>query len=127
MSKSNYAETAVVDWLMGGATPTRPTTRYIAFHTGDPGETGAASEVTATGYVRTVMTFNAASGGAATNASTVNMTMSTAAGTVNYFSIWDAATSGNCLYISNVLGTPRTYGAGDTLTVAAGAITVTEE
>lgn len=32
---ANYAETAVVDWLMGGATPTRPPARFVALHTGD--------------------------------------------------------------------------------------------
>jgi len=130
MSKSNYSEAATLDfWLGGAAAPTRPTTRYIAFHTADPTETGATAELANTGYARTAMTFNAAAspGGTATNSSTVNMTMSGAAGTVTHFSIWDALTTGNCLYVSAALGTPRTYAAGDTLTVAAAAITVTED
>jgi len=127
MSKSNYAETAVVDWLLGGATPTRPSARYLALHTADPGETGATSEVSGNGYARQAVTFNAASSGAATNSSTHTFTASGGNwGTITYFSIWDASTSGNELY-SGALTTSRTINNGESLTVAAAAITVSED
>lgn len=127
MSKSNYAETAVVDWLMGGATPTRPSARYLALHTADPGETGATGEVSTGGYARQAVTFNAASSGAATNSSTHTFTPSGANwGSITYFSVWDAVSAGNCLY-SGALTTARTINDGESLTVAAAAITVSED
>jgi hypothetical protein len=127
MSKANYAETAVVDWLLGGATPTRPTTRYLARHTADPGETGATAEISGNGYARQAVTFGAASGGAASNTSTHTFTAAGGSwGTITYFSVWDASTSGNCLY-SGALTTARTIADTESLTVAAAAITATED
>lgn len=127
MSKANYAETAVVDWLLGGATPTRPSARYLALHTADPGETGATSELSGAGYARQAVTFGAASAGAASNTSSHSFTASGANwGTVTHFSIWDAATTGNCLY-SGALSVSRTINDGESATVASGAITVTED
>lgn len=126
MSKTNYAETAVVDWLLGGAAPTRPTTRYLAFHTADPGETGATSELSGSGYARQAITFGAASSGSASNTSTHTYTATGSWGTVTHFSIWDSLTTGNCLY-KGALATSRTVASGESLTVASGAIVVTED
>lgn len=127
MSKTNYAELAVLDWLLGGATPTRPTARYLALHTADPGETGATGEVATGGYARQAVTFGAASGGAAANSSTHTFTPSGANwGSITHFSIWDAATAGNCLY-SGALTTARAINDGESLTVAAAAISVSED
>lgn len=127
MSKSNYAETAVVDWLLGGATPTRPSARYLALHTADPGETGATSELSGNGYARQAVTFGAAASGAATNTSTHTFTASGGNwGAVTHFSIWDAVSGGNELY-SGALTTSRTINNGESLTVAAAAITVSED
>ena len=127
MSKSNYAENAVLDWLLGGASPTRPTTRYLGFHTADPGETGATGELSGSGYARQAITFGAAASGSASNTSTHTFTAMGSWGTVSHFSIWDAASGGNCLY-KGALTTPRTISSsGESLTVASGAITVTED
>lgn len=127
MSKSNYAEIAVLDWLLGGATPTRPSTRHLALHTADPGETGATGELSGNGYARQAVTFGAAASGATSNTSTHTFTASGGSwGTVTHFSIWDASTSGNCLYVG-ALSTSRTIGDGESGTVAAGDIDVTED
>ena len=68
MAKSTTSANNTLDWQLGGATPTRPTTRFISMHTADPGATGA-SECSGSGYARQSLTFNAASAKAATNAS----------------------------------------------------------
>ncbi|MFN3522230.1 MAG: hypothetical protein ACK4YQ_08265 [Phenylobacterium sp.] len=127
MTKANYAETAVVDWLLGGATPSRPGARYLALHTGDPGETGAANELSGSGYARQAASFGAASSGSASNTSTHTFTAAGGNwGTVTHFSIWDAASSGNCLYVG-ALTTPRTINDGESGTVAAGAVVCSED
>lgn len=127
MSKANYAETAVVDWLLGGATPTRPSARYLALHTADPGETGATSELSGNGYARQAVTFGAASSGSASNTSTHTFTASGGSwGTVTHFSIWDAVTTGNCLYVG-ALSVSRTINNGESGTVAAGAVVCSED
>ncbi len=126
MSKTNYAETAVVDWLLGGATPTRPTTRYLALHTADPTETGSTGELSGSGYSRQAITFGAASSGSASNTSTHTFTATGSWGTVTHFSIWDASTAGNCLY-KGALTTSRTVATGESLTVASAAIVVSED
>jgi hypothetical protein len=125
-AKSNWAESAVLDWLLGGASPTRPTARYLALHTADPGETGATGEVSGNGYARQAVTFGAASSGAVSNTSAHNFTAAGGSwGTVTHFSIWDASTSGNCIYYGT-LAASRTIGDGETGTVAAGDIDITE-
>lgn len=127
MSKSNYAEIAVLDWLLGGATPTRPSARYLALHTDDPGEDGATGELSGGGYARQAVTFDAAASGATSNTSTHTFTASGGDwGTVTHFSIRDAETGGNCLYVG-ALSTSRTIGDGESGTVAAGDIDITED
>ncbi|WP_374576115.1 hypothetical protein [Phenylobacterium sp.] len=127
MSKANYAETAVVDWLLGGATPTRPSARYLALHTADPTDAGATGELSGNGYARQAITFGAASSGSASNTSTHTFTASGGDwGTVSHFSIWDASTSGNCLYVG-ALTTSRTINDGESGTVAAAAIACSED
>ncbi|WP_374572497.1 hypothetical protein [Phenylobacterium sp.] len=127
MSKADYAETAVLDWLLGGATPTRPTGRYLALHTADPTDAGTTGELAGNGYARQAITFDAASGGSAANSSTHTFTASGGDwGTVSHFSIWDASTSGNCLY-TGALTTSRTIADGESGTVAAGAIVCSED
>lgn len=120
---ANWAENAALDWLLGGATPTRPTTRYLALHTADPTEAGTTGELSGLGYARQAITFGAASSGAAANTSTHTFTASGGNwGSVTHCSIWDAVTGGNCIY-KGALTTARTINSGESATVAAGAIT----
>jgi hypothetical protein len=127
LSKTNHAETAVIDWLLGGSAPTRPSARYLALHTASPGEDGSAGELSGNGYARQAATFAAASGGTTTNTSAHSFTADGADwGLVTHFSIWDAASLGNCLY-AGALSTARTIADGDSATVAAGALVVTED
>lgn len=119
---SDWAENAAMDWLMGGASPTRPTTRYVALHTGDPGEIGSNSEVGAgVGYSRQAMTFGASSGGATSNASNIVFGPASGAGfgTVSHVSIWDASSGGNCLW-KGALGASQAVAAGVAYTIPAG-------
>jgi hypothetical protein len=124
--KGDWAENATLDWLLGGSSPTRPTARYIAFHTADPTDVGTTGEQTTNGFTRTAITFGAASGGSSANTSTVDLTISGGSTAITHWSIWDASSGGNLIF-TGAATTGRTYATGDHLTVAAGAITCTED
>jgi len=64
---SDWSETNVLDWLMGGATPTRPTARYLALYTAAPNDAGGGTEVSTGGYARQALTCGAASAGTCSN------------------------------------------------------------
>lgn len=123
MSKSNYLENKVLDHVLGTSSFTMPSQVYVSLHTGDPGETGA-NEVTGGSYARQSCDFNAASGGSATNSTALSFAGMPSA-TVTHIGIWDAATSGNFLYGGDV--TDKVIGSGNTATIAAGQITVSED
>lgn len=126
MSKTNYLENLVLDWVLGGSTPTRPAGRFLALHTADPTEAGNVGELSGSGYARQSITFGAASSGSASNTSTHTFTATGSWGTVSHFSIWDASTAGNPLY-KGALTTARTVNTGESLTVASAAIVVSED
>lgn len=124
MAKSTTSANNTLDWQLGGATPTRPTARYVSMHTADPGSTGA-NECTGSGYARQAITFAAAASKSAANNSTTSNTLSGALGPVTHFGIWDASTAGNFLYGGSV-NTPPTFASGDIAAVASGALTINE-
>lgn len=123
---ADWAETNLLDWLMGGATPTRPSGRYLALHTGAPGETGASNEVSTsgTGYARQAITFGAASGGSAANTNAPTFTNAgTDFGTISHLSVWDASSGGNCLW-QGAATASKIIANGDSYQTAIGAVTV---
>ena len=91
---------------------------FLSLHSGDPGTTGA-NELSGGGYARQAITWAAASGGSVGNAGTASFTT---AGNVavTYFGVWSAATGGT-YYVGGALTAAVT---ATTITVAAGAITV---
>ncbi len=127
-AKTDYAEKIVLDWMLLGATPTRPSAVYLALHTADPTETGAVAELVGNGYARLLVTFGAGVSGAGT-ATSSNAQLFTATGsgfgTVTHASLWDASTSGNALYKGSLTAS-KTIAAGDQLNWAIGSIVVTE-
>jgi len=124
VAKSTTSANNTLDWQLGGATPTRPTTRYVSLHTGDPGSTGA-NEATGSGYSRVAITFNAASAKASTNSNAISQTLTGALGPITFLAVWDASTAGTMLYGATV-STAKTYANGDTWTIAIGALSISE-
>jgi len=124
---SDHAEKLVLDWLMTTGTAARPTTWFVALYTAAPSDSGGGTEVSAGGYSRKSVTFNAAStpGGATSNSGVVTWTASGAAfGTVTHVGILDASTSGNLLW-HGALSASKTVNDGDTIQFAAGNLTLT--
>jgi hypothetical protein len=119
MSISNYAELALLDTLRNTSFAVAAT--YIKLHTGDAGEAGttnAASEAT-----RKAISFSAASSGSMASSATVEWTNVAASETYSHWSLWDAATAGNCLW-SGALASSAAVTAGDTFQITSLTLTL---
>lgn len=108
--------------LSGGLA--RPTTWYVALHTGSPGANGTTNELSGLGYQRQSQTFTV-TGNVATGVSnlTFGPDSTTDWGSVNGFSVWDSLTGGRCLHVGTFTGVA--FAVGDSGTVASSAITFT--
>lgn len=123
---SNYLENKIVDHVLGTATFTKPTNVYLALFLSDPTDAASGTEVTGGGYVRQVITFNAASGGSASSAALVTFTASGSDfGTVTHWAVYDASTSGNMLCYG-ALDSTRIIASGESLGFPIGSIIVTQ-
>ena len=116
---SNYLANKWLDAL-GNATAFSVTTAYVKLHTGDPGAAGTSNAATET--TRKSASFAAAANGAI--ASDADLTWTNIAGSedATHFSAWDNLTTGNFLFSGTITGNP--YTAGDTYTIASGALNV---
>lgn len=123
---SNFAENLVLDWIFTNGAATRPTAWHVALHTADPTEVGNVGELSGNGYTRQAVTLEAAASGATQNTGTLTFGPNTGSnwGSVSHLSIWDAATTGNCLAYG-ALSSPVTINVGDSLTIATGALDIT--
>jgi hypothetical protein len=90
-------------------------------HLGDPGETGASNPAVET--TRKALSCATAASGACVSDADLTWTNVSTTETYSYISIWDASTSGNCLW-SGALTTPKAVTAGDTFTIPSGQLTV---
>ena len=118
MAKSTTSANNTLDWQLGGATPTRPTTRFISMHTADPGSAGT-SAAAAGSTSRSQVTFSAASGGAiALTGTQPTWTNGGTTETITHISVWSASTSGNFLW-SAQLSASKSWASGDTLTLTS--------
>lgn len=127
-SSTNYLELELLDHALGtGVAFSQPGQVYCALFTAAPGEGGGGTEVAGAGYVRDAVNFNAASGASA-NATNSNALSWTATGgnfgTVVAIGLFDQSSGGNMLFYSD-LSVNKTVNDGDTLDIAAGAISVT--
>lgn len=104
---------------------------FIRAHTGDPGAAGTSNEVgTGGGTLYAAIQVAAAdwtnTSGVLTNDEDEQFPEAGASwGTLSHLSIHTHATSATCIY-KGALATPVAIGAGDTATIAADAIEVTE-
>jgi hypothetical protein len=127
-AKSNYLETKVVDHVLskGVRAFTSPAALYVSLHTADPTEAMGTGELSGNGYARQAVTFDAAAAGVAVNSGQLVFTCSGGNwGTITHFGIYDAATAGNGLYYG-ALQTSQNITDGNTVTIAAGALSISE-
>jgi len=93
---------------------------YVKLHVGDPSSNGTANPATET--TRKAASFGTASAGVLTSDADVVWTNIAGSQTATFFTAWDETTAGNFLFSGSITGNP--YTAGDTFTIASGALTV---
>ena len=122
---SDYLELEVLDHVLGTAAYTHPSTVYLGLSVASMSDDASGTELSGNAYARQAMSFAAASGGsAATNATITFPTATGSWGTIAYWSVWDAASSGNML-IHGAFSASKAIGTGDILRVNSGDLTVT--
>lgn len=123
---SDYAENQLMKWLLRTDSVSRPTTWFLALHTAAPGEAGAVGEIpTSKGYARQAAAFAAVSGGVTSNNAQIEFGPATDNwGKVTHFTIWTAASGGNCLFWGT-FRTPKTINYGQRLQLPAGTVQAT--
>ena len=120
---SDYLERKLLDHTLGTTAFTHPAQAYLALHTADPTDAGGGAECSGGSYARQTIDFNAAAGtgGAVTNSTAEDFTNMPAC-TVTHIGI--AASSGNLLY-HGAVSSSKAVASGDTISLAAGQLTVT--
>ncbi len=116
---STYAGNALLDHITGTSSMTSPTDTYVQLHTGAPGLAGTSNVANASTRVD-AGAWSAASAGATDNDAAISFT-GTATETITHISIFDASSSGNCLW-QGALDTSRAIALDDVAEFAAGAL-----
>jgi hypothetical protein len=123
---SAYCGKVMLDYVCGGAAPTRPAAWGVGLSVGTPNATTGSEIGTGSGYARQNPGFAAAASPADTVSNGNAMTYGpfSSGCTVQALQVWDTtATAGNMLFFGQ-LATARTLGAGDSLTINAGALVI---
>jgi hypothetical protein len=116
MSISNYAELKILEHTTGKTAWTIPSNVYVKLHTGDAGEDGTSNAATET--TRKVAAWATASSGAIATSATLEWTNVASTETYSHWSMWDALTSGNCLW-TGALSSSAAVTAGDTFQITS--------
>lgn len=121
----------MLDWSLGGATPTRPTagSQAVGLSTGVPTSVSSFEVATGSGVTRQIAGFAAAASpaGSASNGSAMTFGPFSGACTISSLHVWAtnaSAAAANMLYYG-ALATARTLGVGDSLVFNAGALVIT--
>lgn len=129
-SFSDYTENMVLDHITGKTSFTKPTV-YIALATAEITDSTTGTTITepsGNGYARKSTSgsdWNAASGGSVSNANTITFTQASGSwGTVTYFALIDASSTGNILAWGQ-LSASKTISNTDTVSFAAGQLVIT--
>jgi hypothetical protein len=126
VSLTSYYANAGLNYLLCNTSGASATVVYLALFTGDPTITPSL-EVTAGEYARQPVTFQAPLNGETRNGTTLTFdTPVSGWGTLSYYALFDAATSGNMLFYEAFEETVNAA-SGVPITVAAGTLIVSLE
>ena len=122
---SDYLEQKILDYVLRNTADWAPAAVYLALHTADPADDESGAEVSGGSYARQLCAFDAAhaTGGNTANTAVESFTVMPAC-TVTHVGVHDASTGGNLLFHTAV-AVEKPVLAGDTISVAAGAVTIT--
>lgn len=121
---SDHGENLVATFMFTTNAVTRPTAWWLGAGTGHT-DAGLTGEPSGNGYARQQAAFTVSGGVATLNDTETFGPCATAPwGAMASAAIFDAATGGNCLAVG-ALTASRTIEVGDSLVIAAGALTFT--
>ena len=121
---ATFAEDNILKYILGASSASAPSKWAISIANGAP-TNAAGSEAAAATVSRQSVTFSSQAVGTFTNAAAMTFAFG-AAMTASGLVVWDSLASsavGNMLWYGN-LATVRTLGSGDSLVVAAGALSI---
>ena len=125
---ASYLQKQMLDWVLGGAAATQPSSRLAALSLGTPTSISASEVLPNSGYLRQTALFGAANSPAGSASNTAAMTFGpfSSSNAIQGLVVYDttAFTAGNMLWYGTLL-TARTVLPGDTLVVAAGSLIIT--
>lgn len=125
---SAYAQKALLDWILGGAAATQPSSRLVGLSLGTPSSVSGSEVGTGSGYARQTGLFGAAASPAGSASNTAAMTFGpfSSSNAIQGAIVADtiSISSGNLLFYGT-LQTARTVLPGDTLVIGAGSLTIT--
>lgn len=126
-----YTQKALLDWMLQGATPTRPAALYCGLSLTAPTSAASNEVATGSGYARQSASFAAAvttagNVGSASNQGAMTFGPFSSSAVISGLFLADTVSSGagTGLMFGN-LSTVRTPLAGDSLVLAVGALSVT--
>ncbi len=128
MPLTDYGETILLDWILGGAVPARPATWWVSLATGTPNAAGASDGLFTP---RGRCTFGAADSpsGSATNINVISGTLvavaGTSSGTVFGWNLYDSNLNGTRLAYGTVANASGCRTTGSTVAFAAGSLKIT--
>ena len=121
---SDYLELKFLDHFTGRASTSAPSAVYLGLAVGSIADNAGGTELSGNNYTRKAITFAPASGGAISSNANVEFNPATGSwGTVAYWGIWDASSSGNLLF-HGAFTASKAIATGDILKVASGSLTI---
>jgi len=120
---SDYTENLLLKWLVTTNAATRPTTWYVGLFTSATTDAGGGTELSTGGYARQAVTFSV-TGDTASNTAIIDFVSSGDWANITNIAVFDASTAGNMLF-HGALTAARDPASGDTIRIAAGALTLT--
>jgi hypothetical protein len=126
VAKTTYLENAIINLVCNNTAYTPPITTYVALYTATPGPSGGGTEVSGDTYVRQAATFSTSTIGSTSNSVDITFPQAGASwGTISYFGLFDAVSSGNLLYYGSLTAS-KTIASGDQVKFSTGGLSLTE-
>jgi hypothetical protein len=122
---SDHLENEILDHILSVGSYTMPSAVYLGLSVASMGDDASGTELSGSGYARQAVTFSAASGGTTSNSAAITFPTATGSwGSIGYWSLWDASSSGNML-LHGAFSSAKTIASGDVLRVSAGDLDIT--
>lgn len=122
---SDHLENEILDHILSVGSYTMPSAVYLGLSVASMADDASGTELSGSGYARQAVTFSAASGGTTSNSAAITFPTATGTwGSVGFWSLWDAASSGNML-LHGSFSAAKSIASGDVLRVSAGDLDIT--